>query len=40
MAGGRIQNWSTWCTKISEELTLALRRGTIKEVKFFKIHKV
>lgn len=40
MAGGRIKNWSTWCTRIAEQLTLALRKGTVKEVKFFKIHKV
>ena len=40
MSGGRISNWSTWCTRISEELTIDIRNKKVAETRRFKIHKV
>jgi hypothetical protein len=40
MSGGRIANWTTWCTRISEELTLDINSNKTRERTYFKIRKI
>ncbi|MFV9615437.1 MAG: hypothetical protein ACNYZG_05735 [Gammaproteobacteria bacterium] len=40
MSGCRISNWTTWCTRISEQLTIDIKSKKVKETMSFKIRKV